>query len=54
MTWDWNGEYYKNPQWKITAIAYPFTIPYSTILERAQKNWEDNIKMHGKWKWGDI
>jgi hypothetical protein len=53
MAWDWNGQYYKNPQWKITALAYPFTIPYPTILKQAQEIWENNMKMDGKWRWGD-
>lgn len=54
MTWDFvNGEYV-NPQWKMTAQAYPFTISQSTMFSEAKRIWESNIQEYGYWKWGDV
>ena len=54
LTWDFVNNYYCNPAFKITGIAYPFTLAYSDLYAEALQIWEYNMYEHGYWRWGDI
>ncbi len=54
MTWDYINNEYTNPAYKITGIAYPHTISYNTMYDKAQEIWEFNMQEYGWWKWGDV
>ena len=54
MTWDYINNEYTNPAYTITGIAYPHTISYNTMYDKAQEIWEFNMQEYGWWKWGDV
>lgn len=54
MTWDFINDEYTNPEWKITAQAYPHTITCSKILSETKEIWEYNMQEFGVWKWGNV
>lgn len=54
MTWDYINNEYTNPAYKITGIAYPHTISYNAMYDKAKEIWEFNMQEYGWWKWGDV
>lgn len=52
LTWDFINSEYTNPQWKITAQAYPHTVSFEDMLQEGQQIWDGNIEEYGYWKWG--
>ena len=52
LTWDFINAQYTNPQWKITAQAYPHTVSFENMLSEGQRIWDSNIEADGYWKWG--
>ncbi len=54
MTWDYRNNEYTNPAYKITSLAYPHTISYTTMYDKAQSIWELNMEEYGYWQWGDV
>lgn len=52
LTWDFINNEYTNPAYKITGLAYPHTISYTTMYDETQRIWEFNMQEYGYWKWG--
>lgn len=51
LTWDYEDNKYVNPEYKITALAYPQTIGYDTFYSETLRIWNENIEEYGSWKW---
>ena len=54
LSWDYQNNEYVNPSYRITGIAYPFTVAYTTLYEEALEIWEYNMYIYGYWSLGDI
>ena len=54
LTWDYVNNEYTDPAYRISALAYPFTLSYTYMYDTALEIWDYNISEHGYWSWGDV